>query len=140
MRCIKANQTIWHMCPTKTLINLFISLMERVSSADTDQSGHQPSGMYTKCSQNQPGHQYGGMYAQCRLKLTWLSTWWHVCQIQTQINLAISLLACVPSADSSHLVICMVACIPNAVSNQPGHQPSGLCSQCRLKSTWSLAW
>ena len=53
----------------------------------------------------------------------WSSAWWHVCSMQTQINLAISIVACVPRADS----------------NQPGHQHGGMYAQFRLKSTWPSA-
>ena len=137
------------MCPLQTQINLSISLVACVSSADSNQPVHQPS----------------GMCPHCRLRSTWPSAWRHVCPLQTQINLSISLVACVSSADSDQpvhqpsgmcphcrlrstwpsawrhvcplqsqvkLVISLVACMSNADSNKPGHQPGGLCYRAHI--------
>ena len=64
------------------------------------------------------------MYANYSLKLTWSSAWWHVCQVQTQVKLAIIL----------------VAFMHNSDLNQPCNRSSGMYAQCSLKSTWPSAW
>ena len=59
--------------------------------------------------------------------------------MQTQINLAISLVAYMPSTDSDQPVYQLVTCMPSTNSDQPGHQPSGLYAQYRLRSTCSIS-
>ena len=110
--------------PNAVLINLAISMVAHLPNAVSNQPDHQHGDMYAKCSLHHPGNQHGSKYAKCSLKPTWSSAWWHVCPIQTQIILAISL----------------VACVPSAYSNQPGHPHGGMYSQFRLKSTLPSAW
>ena len=90
---------------------------------DSNQSDHQPSDLLPNLDSNQPDHQPSGLCSQCRLKSTWSSAWWHVYPIQTQISLAISIVACVSSADFS----------------QPGHQHGDMYAQFKLKSAWPSA-
>ena len=73
---------------------------------------------------NLPGIQHGGMYDQCSLKSTWPSACCHVCQVQSQINLVISMVACMLSTDSG----------------QTGQPSSGMYAQFILKSTLQSFW
>ena len=104
-------------------INLVISQVACVPSADL----------------SQPGHQHGDMYALCNLKSTWQSLWWHVCQMQSQINLTISMVTRMPNSDEINLAISLVAWVPNADTDQPGHQHGGMYAQFRLKLIWQSA-
>ena len=129
----------WLVFPVQTQANLVISMVACLPNTVSNQPGYQPSGMYAKCSlksmvisevacvpnsdSNQPDHQHGDM----------------VCPMQSQINLAIGMVACMKNVVLINLVIIMVARMPYAVSNQPDHQHGGMYAQFRLKFIWPLA-
>ena len=114
--CLSA---LWHVCPVQTQINLSKGLVACMPSTDSDQPVYQLVTCMPSADSYQSVHQPSGMYVQYRLRSTCPSALWHVCPVQTQINMSISLVACMPSTDS----------------DQPVHQPSGMYAQFRLIST-----